>query len=69
VKLGIRVSTRTVWRYMPPRTTPRRRSGSQNWSTFVPSVRLVNQRAIDEQTLFWIPFRHVTPPKSLEDAK
>ena len=35
VKLGIRVSPRTVRRYMPPRTTPRARRGSQAWSTFV----------------------------------
>jgi hypothetical protein len=30
VKLGIHVSPRTVRRYMPPRTPPRSRSGSQN---------------------------------------
>ncbi|PYR94127.1 MAG: hypothetical protein DMF84_06110 [Acidobacteria bacterium] len=35
VKLGIRVSPRTVRRHMPSRTTPRPRSGSQAWSTFV----------------------------------
>jgi len=35
VKLGIHVSPRTVRRYMPPRTTPRSRPGSQAWSTFV----------------------------------
>jgi transposase InsO family protein len=35
VKLGIRVSPRTVRRYMPPRTPPRSRPGSQRWSTFV----------------------------------
>jgi len=35
VKLGIRVSPRTVRRYMPPRTTPWARIGSQAWSTFV----------------------------------
>jgi putative transposase len=35
VKLGIRVSPRTVSRYMPSRTTPRPRIGSQAWSTFV----------------------------------
>jgi putative transposase len=35
VKLGIHVSPRTVRRYMPPRTTPRSRTGSQAWSTFV----------------------------------
>jgi transposase InsO family protein len=35
VKLGIRVSPRTVRRSMPSRPTPRLRSGSQKWSTFV----------------------------------
>lgn len=35
VKLGIRVSPRTVRRHMPSRTTPCPRSGSQAWSTFV----------------------------------
>src|SRR5262245_54800392 len=35
VKLGIRVSPRTVRRYMPPRGTPRSRTGSRAWSTFV----------------------------------
>jgi hypothetical protein len=35
VKLGIRLSPRTVRRYMPPRTTPRTPRGSQAWSTFV----------------------------------
>jgi transposase InsO family protein len=35
VKLGIRVSPRTVRRYMPSRTTPCPRSGSQAWRTFV----------------------------------
>jgi transposase InsO family protein len=35
VKLGIRVSPRTVRRYMPTRTAPRARRGSQVWSTFV----------------------------------
>jgi transposase InsO family protein len=34
VKLGIRVSPRTVRRYMPPRP-PRARQGTQAWSTFV----------------------------------
>jgi hypothetical protein len=34
VKLGIRVSPRTVRRYMPSRP-PRTRSGTQAWSTFV----------------------------------
>jgi hypothetical protein len=34
VKLGIRVSSRTVRRYMPPRP-PRARRGTQAWSTFV----------------------------------
>jgi putative transposase len=35
MKLGIHVSPRTVRRYMPPRTPPRSRTGSQSWSTFV----------------------------------
>src|SRR5262245_8214970 len=35
VKIGIRLSPRTVRRYMPPRTTPRPSPGSQAWSTFV----------------------------------
>jgi len=35
VKLGIQVSPRTVRRYMPSRPTPRSRTGSQTWSTFV----------------------------------
>ena len=35
VKLGIRVSPRTVRRYMPPRP-PRVRRGTQAWSAFVP---------------------------------
>jgi putative transposase len=35
VKLGIRVSPRTVRRYMPSRTTPRPTTSSQTWSTFV----------------------------------
>jgi putative transposase len=35
VKLGIRVSPRTVRRYIPPATTPRARTGLQAWSTFV----------------------------------
>ncbi len=35
VKLGIRVSPRTVRRYMPSRPTPGPTSGSQAWSTFV----------------------------------
>jgi putative transposase len=35
VKLGIHVSPRTVRRYLPPRTPPRSRTGSQAWSTFV----------------------------------
>jgi putative transposase len=35
VKLGIRLSPRTVRRYMPPRTRPRTSRGSQAWSTFV----------------------------------
>src|SRR5262249_45708289 len=34
VKLGIRISPRTVRRYMPPRR-PRARQGTQAWSTFV----------------------------------
>ena len=34
-KLGIRVSPRTVSRFMPSRTTPRPQIGSQAWSTFV----------------------------------
>jgi transposase InsO family protein len=34
VKVGIRVSPRTVRRYMPPRP-PRARHGTQAWSTFV----------------------------------
>jgi transposase InsO family protein len=35
LKLGLRVSPRTVRRYMPPGTGPRRRPGVQDWSTFV----------------------------------
>lgn len=35
LKLGIRVSPRTVRRYMPSGAVPRNRSGSQAWSTFV----------------------------------
>ena len=35
VKLGIRLSPRTVRRYMPPSATPRSGRGSQAWSTFV----------------------------------
>src|SRR6267143_3991719 len=35
VKLGIRVSPRTVRRYMPTGTAPRRGTRSQAWSTFV----------------------------------
>src|SRR5262245_17583859 len=35
VKLGVRLSPRTVRRYMPPRATPRTPRGSQAWSTFV----------------------------------
>src|SRR5262245_40257807 len=35
VKIGIRLSPRTVRRYMPSRTTPRTSRGSQAWSTFV----------------------------------
>jgi hypothetical protein len=35
VKLGIQVSPRTVRRYMPSLGTPRSRTGSQAWSTFV----------------------------------
>jgi hypothetical protein len=35
VTLGIHVSPRTVRRYMPTRTTPRSRTGSQAWSAFV----------------------------------
>ena len=34
VKLGIRISPRTIRRYMPPRP-PRTRLGKQKWSTFV----------------------------------
>jgi putative transposase len=35
VKLGIRVSSRTVRRYMPTTGRPRDRASSQRWSTFV----------------------------------
>jgi hypothetical protein len=35
VKLGIRLSPRTVRCYMPPSATPRSGRGSQAWSTFV----------------------------------
>jgi hypothetical protein len=35
VKLGIRLSPRTVRRYMPPSATPRSGRGSQAWSTFI----------------------------------
>jgi putative transposase len=35
LKLGLRVSPRTVRRYMPPGAMPRRRPGVQDWSTFV----------------------------------
>jgi transposase InsO family protein len=35
LKLGIRVSPRTVRRYMPTRTTPPKEARSQTWSTFV----------------------------------
>jgi hypothetical protein len=35
VKLGIRLSPRTVRRYMPPTTTPRTPRRSQAWSSFV----------------------------------
>src|SRR5262249_39758610 len=35
VKVGIHVSPRTVGRYMPRRTPPRTRIGSETWSTFV----------------------------------
>jgi putative transposase len=35
LKLGLRVSPRTVRRYMPPSVEPRRRPGVQDWSTFV----------------------------------
>jgi len=35
VKLGIRVSPRTARRDMPSRPTPRPRTCSQGWSTFV----------------------------------
>ena len=37
MKLGIHVSPRTVRKYMPPRTSPRVRTRSQTWSTFVRS--------------------------------
>ncbi len=35
LKLGLRVSPRTIRRYMPPGAGPRRRPGVQAWSTFV----------------------------------
>jgi transposase InsO family protein len=35
LKLGLRVSSRTVRRYMPPGAGPRHRPGVQDWSTFV----------------------------------
>jgi transposase InsO family protein len=35
VKVGVHLSPRTVRRYMPRRTPPRRRTGSQTWRTFV----------------------------------
>ena len=35
LKLGIRVSPRTVRRYMPPDIGPRKRVPSQRWMTFV----------------------------------
>jgi hypothetical protein len=35
LKLGLRVSPRTVRRYMPPGAGPRLRAGLQDWSTFV----------------------------------
>jgi hypothetical protein len=35
LKLGIRVSPRTVRRYMPPDIGPRKRVPSQRWRTFV----------------------------------
>lgn len=35
LKLGIRVSSRTVRRYMPLRGTPQRRADLQQWSTFI----------------------------------
>lgn len=35
LKLGIRLSARTVRRYMPPETGPRKRVPSQRWMTFV----------------------------------
>src|SRR5262245_49702207 len=43
VKLGIRVSPRTVRRYMPPRP-PRTRRGTQVWSTFVRNHATVGAR-------------------------
>ena len=41
VKAGIHVSPRTVRRYMPRRTPPRPRIGSQTWSTFCAESREV----------------------------
>jgi hypothetical protein len=38
LKLGIRVSPRTVRRYMASGAGPRIRTGSQGWSTFVRTV-------------------------------
>jgi putative transposase len=35
LKLGIRISPRTVRRYMPPDPGPRRGPSSQRWSTFI----------------------------------
>jgi hypothetical protein len=35
VKLGIQVSPRTIRRDLPPRPTPRPRTGSQAWNIFV----------------------------------
>ena len=35
LKLGIRVSPRTVRRYLPSRPVPRTRTNAQAWSTFV----------------------------------
>jgi len=46
VKLGIRVSPRTVRRYMPWRPTPRPTSGSQAWSTFVRNHARAMRRVI-----------------------